>query len=182
MATALGWILRRCALLLIAALATAANNTRSRPAVVPPIDPPAIGLLPIGDPPPRTGDRLTRSGDRSELLHDAQPELIWAPPTHRLVMMQVTAYCPCPICCGPLACGLTASGNYIDYNRGLFVAADPMLPFGTKLIVPGYASETVEVIDRGGAIHGNRLDVFFATHEQALSWGRKLLPVTIVDE
>jgi 3D (Asp-Asp-Asp) domain-containing protein len=96
--------------------------------------------------------------------------------------MEVTAYCPCTKCCGPHASGTTASGKPVSYNAGRFVAADTrILPFGSKVIVPGYTQTPVEVIDRGSAIRGNHLDVFFSTHEQAVKWGRQWIPVTVLD-
>ena len=96
-------------------------------------------------------------------------------------MMEVTAYCPCKKCCGRGAMGLTASGRKVSYNGGRFVAADSSLAFGTQLCIPGYnGGRAVEVADRGGAIKGNKLDVFFPTHEQAMNWGRQIVPVTIV--
>ncbi len=97
--------------------------------------------------------------------------------------MEVTAYCGCKKCCGPRACGITASGRSTVYNGGLFVAADTkLLPFETQLKIPGYAAgQPVEVIDRGRAIKGHRIDVFFPTHDQAIAWGRRWLPVTIVE-
>jgi 3D (Asp-Asp-Asp) domain-containing protein len=101
----------------------------------------------------------------------------------RQVWVEVTAYCACPKCCGPKARGLTASGRSITYNGGMFVAADTkVFKFGTKLQIPGYADgKTVEVIDRGGAIKGYHIDVFFPTHEEAKQWGRRRIMVTIVD-
>jgi 3D (Asp-Asp-Asp) domain-containing protein len=95
----------------------------------------------------------------------------------------VTAYCGCPKCCGPNARGLTASGRSISYNGGQFVAADTKLfRFGTQLRIPGYSSaEPVEVIDRGGAIKGYHIDVYFPTHDQAKAWGRKWLAVTVIE-
>lgn len=101
----------------------------------------------------------------------------------RVVPMLVTAYCPCAICCGPKAHGITASGKPVSFNDGHFVAADTrLLPFGTKLMVPGYDNDQpVPVIDRGGAIKGNRLDVFFPTHQQALEWGRRWVMVTVME-
>jgi 3D (Asp-Asp-Asp) domain-containing protein len=113
-----------------------------------------------------------------ELLHDDTSS---APVAH-VVWMEVTAYCPCTKCCGPNAHGITASGRDVSYNGGVFVAADTdQYSFGTKLSIPGYHDgQAVEVIDRGSAIKGDHLDVFFPTHQQALEWGRQRLPVTIV--
>ena len=97
----------------------------------------------------------------------------------RRVRMRVTAYCPCEKCCGEFADGITASGHKI-HPGDCFVAADSSLPFGTELIVPDYnANRPVKVLDRGGAITGNHLDVFFPTHEQALQWGVKNLDVKV---
>ena len=83
---------------------------------------------------------------------------------------EVTAYCPCEYCCGDYADGVTASGHVIQPGDK-FVAAPGNYPFGTKLYIPGYGWTTVQ--DRGGAIQGNRLDVFFPTHAEALQWGRQ---------
>ena len=100
----------------------------------------------------------------------------------RTLKMEVTGYCPCPICCGPGAQGITASGRPVSHNGGRFVAADKtVFGFGRRLIVPGYAGERpVPVLDRGGAIKGLKLDVFFSTHEQAKQWGRKFLDVQVL--
>lgn len=133
----------------------------------------------------------TTSAD-TELLHDATLEPAaelasahFGPKAKhaRTIWLQVTAYCPCKKCCGPGAKGLTASGRSIRYNDGQFVAADTrVLKFGTKLIIPGYANETpVPVIDRGGAIKGYHIDLFFPTHEQAKQWGVKWMQVQVVD-
>lgn len=87
-------------------------------------------------------------------------------------LMNVSAYCPCEICCGPYTDGITASGKPAV---GLIVAAPPNVPFGTVLVIPGYGTAVVE--DRGGAITGNKLDVLFPTHAEALEWGRRMLEV-----
>ena len=95
------------------------------------------------------------------------------------VQMRVTAYCPCSKCCGSYSDGVTASGHKISQGDR-FVAADKVYPFGTEMIIPGYKdSQTVEVLDRGGAIRGNRLDVFFNSHQEALEWGVRYLDVKI---
>ncbi|MCD6392317.1 MAG: 3D domain-containing protein [Planctomycetes bacterium] len=93
--------------------------------------------------------------------------------------MKVTAYCPCEKCCGKYADGITASGHEIAPGD-LFVAADSKYPFGTRISVPGYADgKPVKVLDRGGAIDGRHIDVFFHSHQQALQWGVKYLNVKI---
>ena len=83
----------------------------------------------------------------------------------------VTAYCAKSCCCGRFADGFTASGKRAE---GLICAADPKYPFGSKFDVNGVVY-TVE--DRGGAIKGNKIDLLFPTHQEALNWGVKNLKV-----
>ena len=80
----------------------------------------------------------------------------------------LTGYCPCAICCGKTN-GITACGTLATSNHT--VAADPSIPFGTKLIING---QLYTVEDRGGAIKGNHIDIFFNTHQEALDFGRQL--------
>ncbi len=123
----------------------------------------------------------------------SQPDAVpgsWKP---RTVRMTVTGYCPCGECCswhrnwlfrpvyssGPLEgrrkdVGMTASGRRA--GRGT-VAADPALPMNAVVYVPGYGYGRVE--DRGGAIRGARLDLFFSSHQAAREWGRQALNVTV---
>lgn len=105
---------------------------------------------------------------------DTEPPEVW-----ETVKMRVTAYCPCPICCGEYSDGITACGHKIQPGD-TFVAADKRYSFYTEMLIPGYSnSRPVKVLDRGGAIKGNRLDVFYATHQEALQWGVKYLDVKI---
>ena len=95
------------------------------------------------------------------------------------VQMRVTAYCPCQKCCGKYSDGVTACGHKICPGDA-FVAADKEYSFGTEMIIAGYKNgEPVKVLDRGGAIRGNRLDVFFHSHEEALKWGVRHLYVKV---
>ncbi len=105
------------------------------------------------------------------------------------IVMKVTAYCPCSKCCGCYADGITASGHKIQ-KGDMLIAADKCYPFGTIMHVPGYsdiaqwlrekAKIYVRVLDRGGAIKGNHIDVFFNTHQEALNWGVRYLTVTVI--
>ncbi len=99
----------------------------------------------------------------------------------RTILMTVTAYSPDWRSCGDSADGITASLHDVETNGFRLVAADTrLLPFGSMLKIPGYANDQiVPVLDRGGKIKGSRLDVLFATHEVAINWGVKKLPVTI---
>ena len=49
--------------------------------------------------------------------------------------------------------------------------------FGTKLNIGGH---TYVVEDRGGAIKGNKIDIFVNSHSEALAWGVRYLPVSVV--
>ncbi|WP_432799291.1 3D domain-containing protein [Poriferisphaera sp. WC338] len=95
--------------------------------------------------------------------------------------MVVTAYSPDARSCGKWADGITASGKSVWTNGMKLVAADKRLfKFGTILTVPGYNGERpVPVLDRGGAIKGNKLDVLYPTHEIAKQWGVQKLEVTV---
>lgn len=105
----------------------------------------------------------------SALLCLMRWDLISCPAVSQGEIYRVTAYCPCEICCRRSADGITASGKPAE---GFLVAAPPEIPFGTLFSIPGYAEGfPVEVKDRGGAIKGKRLDVFFNDHDEALRWG-----------
>lgn len=84
----------------------------------------------------------------------------------------VTAYCPCSRCCGKTN-GVTASGT--QATAGRTIAADTSrYPFGTQLVINGNVY-TVE--DRGSAIGGNRIDIFFNSHQEAINYGRRTVDV-----
>ena len=88
---------------------------------------------------------------------------------------KITAYCPCSKCCGKTT-GRTASGT--KATAGRTVAASSKFAFGTKLNIGGHIY-TVE--DRGGAVTGNKIDIFVNSHAEALQWGVRYLPVSVVN-
>ena len=88
---------------------------------------------------------------------------------------KITAYCPCAKCCGKTN-GRTASGT--TATAGRTVAASSKFAFGTKLNIGGHVY-TVE--DRGGAINGNKIDIFVNSHAEALQWGVRYLNVSVVN-
>ena len=91
------------------------------------------------------------------------------------VTCKITAYCSCSKCCGK-SNGITAAGTVATAGRT--VAASSKYPIGTKLNIGGHIY-TVE--DRGGAITGNKIDIFVNSHSEALAWGVRYLPVSVAE-
>lgn len=91
------------------------------------------------------------------------------------VEVEVTAYCPCEICCGEYADGKTVTGKNA-YLPGIAVDKK-IIKLGTLIDVPGYGK--FEADDIGGAIKGNKIDIRFKSHREALKWGRRKLKVKI---
>ena len=90
--------------------------------------------------------------------------------------MILTAYCPCAKCCGN-SNGITASGT--KAKQGRTVAVDPRyIPYGTEIIIDG---QTYIAEDCGGSIKGNRLDIYFDSHREALSFGKQTKIVRIME-
>jgi len=91
----------------------------------------------------------------------------------QVATMSATAYCPCKLCCGPKANGTTKSGMKAGYG---VVAVDPkVIPLGTRFYIEGYGPAVAA--DIGSAIKGNRIDLCFETHQEALIFGRKKIKV-----
>lgn len=99
----------------------------------------------------------------------------------RVIYMTVTGYSPDARSCGIYADNKTATMYSVWTNGMNLVAADPkVLPYWSMISIPGYASDDiVPVLDCGGAIKGNRLDLLYPTHELARVWGVRQLPVTV---
>lgn len=105
----------------------------------------------------------------------------------------VTAYCNCSICVNipQYLDNQFANGKKIYWGG---IAADPKVPFGTKVelvpLWPGDFSKidrvldgkrTFRVEDRGGKIKGKHIDLFIPDsmggHKAALKWGRQMIRV-----
>ena len=102
-------------------------------------------------------------------------------PVRRVVNMVATAYDPGPLSTGKSpghpAYGITATGMRATYG---VVAVDPrVIPFFTRLYVPGYGYAIAG--DTGGDIKENRIDLFFPTYGEAIQWGRRSVPVYILE-
>lgn len=75
--------------------------------------------------------------------------------------------------------GVTATGKIP--KEGRTVAVDPsIIPYGSKLIIDGVGGYIAE--DTGGAIRGNRLDIFVDSYEKAMVFGRRNVMVEIKED
>lgn len=91
------------------------------------------------------------------------------------IKFTATAYCGCAKCCGK-STGKTASGTIATAGRT--VAMSSSYSFGTKIEIQGMGTYIVE--DRGGAIKGNRIDIFFSNHQKALDFGRRTVYLKVL--
>lgn len=107
---------------------------------------------------------------------------------HIYIYAKCTAYCACEKCCGDYANSrpLDENGKPIVYTASgkravpkYTIAMSSSYAFGTLVNIPGLG--TCEVMDRGGAVNGNVIDIYFGSHEDALNWGCKWLEVEIYE-
>lgn len=118
------------------------------------------------------------------------------------VPMEVNAsgYCPCQICCGERAAGVTADNTKVkDVPYG--VASDPRrLPYGTTVWIPlgvGYLDRSRKtdddrqftVDDTGGYLRTQtrrtdvvHIDLRFKYHSSAKRFGRRLITIYVWKE
>lgn len=91
---------------------------------------------------------------------------------------KLTGYCSCSICCNGWANNrpVDENGNEIVYGaigeelkEGYSIAVDPdVIPYRTEVVING---NTYKAQDCGGAIKGNKIDVYFEDHDKALEFG-----------
>jgi len=96
-------------------------------------------------------------------------------------VFEITAYTAGPESTGKVPgdpkYGITASGKTVE--EGVTIAADwTILPKGTRVYIPGVGER--EVQDKGGAIKGNKIDIYMSDLNAAIEWGRRELEVFIL--
>lgn len=95
------------------------------------------------------------------------------PSMHLWGVCTLTFYCGGPCCCGQWAGGPTASGVMPTPNH---TVACGDLPFGTRLMIEG---QEYVVEDRG--VSGMWVDIYVASHDEALQRGMYQSDVYIID-
>lgn len=115
----------------------------------------------------------------------------------RWMVVKATAYCPCAICCGERAAGLTATGVEVA-SVPYGIAAHPRyLPYGSLILIPageGYLDRSrtdrvFRVDDTGGIIRRRSetsddvwIDLRFRSHESAQRWGVRSIAIFVIDQ
>ncbi|PEC51092.1 peptidoglycan-binding protein [Bacillus sp. AFS077874] len=95
----------------------------------------------------------------------------------KVLTMEASAYtASCKGCTG-----ITATGINLKENPNTkVISVDPsVIPLGSKVNVEGYGVAIAG--DTGGAIKGNRIDVFIPNKQDAINFGRKQVKVTILN-
>lgn len=113
----------------------------------------------------RKNDKIKFAEELVQRSQESKPALLGT--------YQLTAYCACQKCCGK-SNGVTASGTQATQGR---TVACNNLAFGTRIMINGH--EYV-VEDRGG-MDNNVIDIFFDSHSEALSFGRKSCEVYLIN-
>lgn len=103
-----------------------------------------------------------------------------APPSNgggKEMTVTATAYTAyCEGCSGTTAYGIDLRAN----PNQKVIAVDPrIIPLGTRVWVEGYGEAIAG--DTGGAIKGNKIDVFIPTYESAMAWGVKTVKIRVLN-
>ncbi|WP_297133273.1 3D domain-containing protein [Terrisporobacter sp.] len=73
--------------------------------------------------------------------------------------------------------GITSTGTVPKWGT---IAVDPkVIPYGTKVYIPQFGQYFIAE-DCGGAIKGNKIDIFMNSESQCVDWGRRTIDIYIV--
>jgi 3D (Asp-Asp-Asp) domain-containing protein/LysM repeat protein len=108
---------------------------------------------------------------------ESAPAVEAAAPSSKEIMVEATAYtASCEGCSGITATGIDLLSN----PNQKVISVDPsVIPLGSKVYVEGYGEAIAG--DTGGAIKGNKIDIFIPTKQEAINFGRKQVKVTILN-
>ena len=130
----------------------------------------------------RTVERTIEENKRTiETETDKEDDTNQAVEPVSLGNFKLTAYCSCSLCCGKWANnrpnGIVYGAIGEELKEGYSIAVDPsVIPYRTEVVINGH---TYKAQDCGGAIKGNRIDVYFENHNDALEFGVQYAEVFI---
>ncbi|MGE7907847.1 ubiquitin-like domain-containing protein [Peribacillus sp. NPDC094092] len=122
-------------------------------------------------------DKVVTVGTRTTVAQASRGVTNVSSPSGKEIYVSSTAYtASCKGCSG-----VTSTGVDLKSNPGAkIIAVDPnVIPLGSKVYVDGYGYAVAA--DKGGAIKGNRIDVFFSSKNDAYRWGVKRVKVRVLD-
>jgi|GEM_PF-5846696 len=168
------WTLRLCAFvlpLLLAALAPTASEAQRRPRLLgTPVTPPPDTIR-LGTPP--APDGTGASEDVEPAVPSSAADSRAAFPVQRTLQMRSTAYC----LRGNMRTGVRV--------RDGMAAGDPsVLPLGSVVRVShpdGRPIGIFVIMDTGGAIRGNKIDLWFDSCREASDWGIRSVVAEVLD-
>lgn len=129
----------------------------------------------------RTFTRMTEDSDKVIVKEAYTNKGYMAYEYVSLGTFTTTGYDACVQCCGNTL-GITASGTHVHYDEDgeTTCAVDTsVIPFGTRLLINGrvYVAE-----DRGSAVIGNHIDLYFPTHQEAFDYATQYVEVFVIQE
>ena len=139
-----------------------------------------VATAPVTTPAPTTRTAPTQKSNVSQPVEQSREEVQVSSAGEEAVKeMTVTATAYTAYCTG--CSGTTATGIDLRANPNQrVIAVDPrVIPPGSKVWVEGYGEAIAG--DTGGAIKGNKIDVFVPTKADAYKWGRKQVKIRIVE-
>ncbi|KGR79081.1 3D domain-containing protein [Ureibacillus manganicus] len=104
-----------------------------------------------------------------------------APSTNKADLKEITVEATAYTATCEGCSGITATGINLKENPNVkVISVDPsIIPLGSKVYVEGYGEAIAG--DTGGAIKGNRIDVFVPSQQDAINFGVKQLKVKILN-
>ncbi|MGG1560184.1 LysM peptidoglycan-binding domain-containing protein [Priestia megaterium] len=114
---------------------------------------------------------------QAEQAQQQQPAESSQQASGKSMTVEATAYTAnCAGCSGTTATGVDLKAN----PNQKVIAVDPsVIPLGSKVYVEGYGEAVAA--DTGGAIKGNRIDVFVPSEGDAQQFGRKSVKITVMN-
>ncbi|MFC4410400.1 3D domain-containing protein [Chungangia koreensis] len=132
------------------------------------------------------GDVLAITGDDAEVkevnyepvtiasVSESAPPAVMGTMEMTVTATAYTAYCPG--CSGTTAIGIDLRTN----PDQKVIAVDPnVIPLGSRVWVEGYGEAIAG--DTGGAIKGNKIDVFIPSYDDAIQWGVKKVKIKVLN-
>jgi 3D (Asp-Asp-Asp) domain-containing protein len=101
------------------------------------------------------------------------------------IAFTATAYCGCSKCCGKWANnrpdGKVIGAAGVELKQGVSIAADfSVLPIGTSVDIEGLG--TYKVQDTGAAVTGNKIDIYFLNHDDAVEFGVQTVYLRVLEK